>query len=202
MRTKTDAKRRDILEAAAAEFGQRGYHETTLLHVAQRIGSSKATIYKYFPTKGELLGAVLAAAAVDVTATLLANLNPSAPLETQLVAFSAAFVRLHTGDTAIAMQRLLIAENGKSIAASRALHEDPHAQAWTHLAVLFDQAQQQGLLRPGETDAMAGHLRALLQGDLPLRLLFGERPAFSDADKDASAQSAVRLFLAAYGAAA
>ena len=48
-------KRQDILEAAAAEFVERGYAAATLSSVAGRLGLTKGALAHHFPTKDELL---------------------------------------------------------------------------------------------------------------------------------------------------
>jgi AcrR family transcriptional regulator len=47
-----------IVQAAAACFGEMGYRATTLATIAARAGLSKVTLYKYVPSKEELLGRV------------------------------------------------------------------------------------------------------------------------------------------------
>src|SRR5919106_3797020 len=44
-----------ILQAAAACFGEQGYRATTLEMVAERLGLSRVTLYRYCPSKEELL---------------------------------------------------------------------------------------------------------------------------------------------------
>ncbi len=56
----SDARRVQLLEAALAEFGARGYHGTQVEHVAVRAGVSKALLYQHFPSKEELFAAVTA----------------------------------------------------------------------------------------------------------------------------------------------
>jgi AcrR family transcriptional regulator len=45
----------EILQAAAACFGEQGYQATTLETVAERLGISRVTLYRYCPSKEELL---------------------------------------------------------------------------------------------------------------------------------------------------
>ena len=59
-----DARRLQLLEAALAEFGARGYHGTQMEHVAARAGVSKALLYQHFPSKEDLF-AVVTAQVVD-----------------------------------------------------------------------------------------------------------------------------------------
>jgi len=49
----------EILEAAAAEFLERGFNEAKLENVAQRAGIARSLIYRYFSTKEDVLRAVV-----------------------------------------------------------------------------------------------------------------------------------------------
>ncbi|MBT5772798.1 MAG: TetR/AcrR family transcriptional regulator [Dehalococcoidia bacterium] len=59
-----DARRRQILEAAARQFGRRGLEPgaATIDDIASEAGLSKGSIYSYFKNKDELLGAIMDAA--------------------------------------------------------------------------------------------------------------------------------------------
>src|SRR5262245_40822974 len=52
---KQAAREEAILQAAAACFGEQGYRATTLETVAERLGISRVTLYRYCPSKEELL---------------------------------------------------------------------------------------------------------------------------------------------------
>jgi TetR/AcrR family transcriptional regulator, mexJK operon transcriptional repressor len=199
MRIKTEVKRCEILDAAAVEFRQRGYHETTISHVAARMGSSKATIYNYFRSKGELFGSVLARFALPATEALLETLKGPSPLPDGLFAFARAYLRMQCSEEAITIQRLVLVENAEARAIRRVLFNNPDISIWPHLARILQEAQGKGALQCGNCDEMARHLGALLYGDMPTRLLFGERDSLTNGEIDASADSAVRMFFAAYG---
>jgi TetR/AcrR family transcriptional regulator, fatty acid metabolism regulator protein len=51
-------KRKRILAAAVALFGQRGFHEARIAEIAARAGVAEGTVYLYFRNKEDLLGAV------------------------------------------------------------------------------------------------------------------------------------------------
>ncbi|HEY0625738.1 MAG TPA: TetR/AcrR family transcriptional regulator [Allosphingosinicella sp.] len=50
---------RRLLEAAAAEFGTRGYHEAAITGITQRAGVALGTFYTYFDSKEELFRALV-----------------------------------------------------------------------------------------------------------------------------------------------
>lgn len=49
----------DILLAARAVFSSRGYHATAVSEIARTLGIAEATIFKYFPSKRDLLNKVV-----------------------------------------------------------------------------------------------------------------------------------------------
>ena len=59
VRTRSDEKRREIIRVAADAFEELGYERTSMLTIAERMSGSKQTLYNYFPSKEDLLRAVL-----------------------------------------------------------------------------------------------------------------------------------------------
>jgi AcrR family transcriptional regulator len=57
--SKTAQRRRDIIEAATSVFAQRGYHGGSLRDISKELGLSLTSLVHHFPTKSELLEAVL-----------------------------------------------------------------------------------------------------------------------------------------------
>jgi len=53
------ARPEELLDAALAVFGERGFRQTTLEEVATRAGVSKGTVYLYFASKDDLFRAVV-----------------------------------------------------------------------------------------------------------------------------------------------
>ena len=50
-----EARRNQILDAAAAVFAEKGFHRTTTKDIASRAGIAEGTIYNYFDSKDDLL---------------------------------------------------------------------------------------------------------------------------------------------------
>ena len=51
--------RRRLIEAAAQEFGERGYHDAAITGITQRAGAALGTFYTYFESKEELFRALV-----------------------------------------------------------------------------------------------------------------------------------------------
>src|SRR6266446_3902391 len=86
---KTDAGRQQIVASARAHFFSHGFRSVTMDDLAEELGISKKTLYAHFPSKIELLEAVLA----DKFANVEAKLN--------------AITRAHPHDFSRALHELL-----------------------------------------------------------------------------------------------
>ena len=54
-----EARRNQILDAAASVFAEKGFHRATTKEIAQRAGVSEGTIYNYFTNKADLLVGIM-----------------------------------------------------------------------------------------------------------------------------------------------
>lgn len=45
----------EVVEAALAEFSERGYHQTSIAHIAERLGTGHSMFYRYFTNKRDIL---------------------------------------------------------------------------------------------------------------------------------------------------
>jgi len=54
-----EARRNQILDAAAAVFAEKGFHRATTKEIAKTAGVSEGTIYNYFDSKADLLIGIL-----------------------------------------------------------------------------------------------------------------------------------------------
>jgi len=78
------AVRDQILRTAADLFRERGYRATTLDHIATRLGMSKASLYKYFRAKEEMLAAISRRTIETFTRELSLVLRSDLPPEDKL----------------------------------------------------------------------------------------------------------------------
>lgn len=83
-----------ILDAAMVEFGTRGYDATSLDDLAAVIGVRKQTILYWYPSKEELLAAVVDRCAAEVSQRLLAGLAAAGPGFERVEAIVKAMFRL------------------------------------------------------------------------------------------------------------
>jgi AcrR family transcriptional regulator len=58
-RARGHARVASLLEAASAEFAERGYEATTMTAIAARAGASIGSLYQFFPTKEQVAGTLI-----------------------------------------------------------------------------------------------------------------------------------------------
>ncbi len=54
-----ETRRAELLQAAIACFGRKGYFSTTIDHIAKEAGLSKGSVYRFFKSKDEVLFALM-----------------------------------------------------------------------------------------------------------------------------------------------
>lgn len=74
-----EARRSQILMAAARVFAEKGYHKATTKEIAQTAGISEGTIYNYFTNKRELLLALIELIAAQPLKNLITARSPADP---------------------------------------------------------------------------------------------------------------------------
>ncbi|WP_410586886.1 TetR family transcriptional regulator [Amycolatopsis sp. lyj-23] len=68
----TDDTRAKILRAALAEFSARGFHETSVRELAERVGVTKTAVLYHFPGKADIVAALAEPMLADFEAALAA----------------------------------------------------------------------------------------------------------------------------------
>ncbi len=165
-RERAKATRRRIAVAALARFSGYGYAATTMEAIAQDSDVAVQTVYFTFHTKAELL----------IAALTIAGGGPGAPEDVLARDWIAGVIDAPTGPRRLA----LIVEHGNEIyrrvgpllpAVHSAASVDPDvARAWRGLV----DRRRSGMRRViDEAVAQRGELRAGLDSDLALDILFG-----------------------------
>jgi AcrR family transcriptional regulator len=140
------AKREAILHAAAAAAAEGGIGALQIAPVAQRAGIAAGTVYRYFPTKADLIAALIAAAAErDVAAMRRSASAAPGPLSALAAAISTYAAE------AVAQKRLawaLIGEPEPDIDAARKLYRQAisaEIEAWLAPAITAGRLPDQDL---------------------------------------------------------
>ncbi|MEV1143119.1 TetR/AcrR family transcriptional regulator [Micromonospora sp. NPDC049799] len=160
------ARRRQIVEAARRCFLRDGFHRTTMQDVIAEAGLSVGAVYRYFPSKADLIKAIAEDAIGGAGAVLAETIRQDPPLPL-LEALDRALTYVETqageeGVLRIAIQVWGEAQRDPALGAFVAATYDGFRR---HFETLARQAQRTGEI-PAEADpeAVAAALFALVPG--------------------------------------
>ena len=84
VKQKQDRRRRDILDAAAQVFAERGYFNATMKDIADRLGMRPASLYHYYPSKEAALEEMCRVSAIEFCERLRAIIAKGGPAATMV----------------------------------------------------------------------------------------------------------------------
>jgi TetR/AcrR family transcriptional regulator, mexJK operon transcriptional repressor len=197
-------KRTAIVEAATRLFLRQGYDVTRIDQVAADAGVSKQTVYNQFGDKESLFHVIVLGA--TTTADQFVDGLPSSfdavpdvEFERELYALARRYLAIVAAPPLLAMRRLIVAEATRFPELAARYYEKAPARVMTAFAELFARLGARGLLTVPDAAEAATHFAFLLVGATMDRgLLHPAAPAAPAWQLTTTADSAVRVFLAAY----
>ncbi len=196
-RSSPDERRDHIIAVAAVAFADEGYGATSMSTIAARLGGSKATLYKYFPSKEGLFEAVMQQRCERVLAPLR-DLRSSAgtDLESLLVEFGVHFLTKIYEPGALDVHRLIQSEGGRFPELAEAFFRAGPNNVLDELRATLERFAQGGQIGCDDLTLAAGQFLGMLRGDRHWRFTAGLLPA-PDADEIArEVRHAARIFVA------
>lgn len=193
MRSRTDAKKNEIVRIATELFDKFGYERTTMSAVAASVGGSKATLYSYFASKEELLRAVLEREANAETDRLMHEFLSESDLRSGLIRLGISYLNGHPARTA----SIRTAAN-QPIAEE--FYNDVLRPAWQRLADRFATMMKEGRLRFADPWVTAMHWKGLNEWDMLEKHLLCAKLTTNPSDIVTAATAAADAFLKVYAA--
>ena len=200
VRTGRDDRRRAILDVATDLFMQEGYAAASMSAIAARLGGSKGTLYNYFPSKELLFAALLKEACDAGDWTTFPADTPDTDVGAVLADTGMKFLNFVLGEKARSIHRLVISESARFPELGRTFYENGPKLGITALAAWLETQMQAGRLRAIDPERAAITFLALCKSEIYQKVLWAVELEPSDAAKAATVQTAVEVFLAAYGA--
>lgn len=189
-------RRKAILDAAKLVFFEDGYQVASMDRVADAAGTTKRTVYSYFPSKAALFGAAVEQGCAHVVAQLpgpddLAD-DPEVGLRDAMTRSSV----LMGSANCVSMQRIIAAEAERhpQFAASLAR---AFAAGEAKMAAYLDRCIASGRLKTHDTALTARLLGDVVAQATAMRGLIGAGPV---GQSQAVIEETARLLLAAYRA--
>jgi AcrR family transcriptional regulator len=196
MRSKSEQRRVHILQVAAATFTELGVENATMSDILERLGGSKSTIYSYFPSKAELVQAVVTHASEIELQSAFTKLDPATAPGAMLRQFGRTYLaQLLTPGMLSAMR--IAQQDGARSDNGRRFYEGGPRIGWELMQVYLEHHIALGTLIECAPWTAAMHLKGLLQSEWLDRVMFGEAAPDTGTIEQA-ADRAVDAFLRAY----
>jgi AcrR family transcriptional regulator len=193
MRVRTDDKRQEIISIAKELFDRLGYERTSMSAIAARVGGSKSTLYGYFPSKEDLLRAVLDEEVSEEADRLMHELLAEQDLRSGLVRLGIAYLTRQLAPSRIS--------NLRSVANqpfAQEFYDNVLRPAWKKLADRFGGMMEEGRLQFADPWITTMHWKGLNEWDLLERHLLGARVTADVNEIITAATAAADAFLKVY----
>lgn len=198
VRTRSDAKRRDIIRVAAETFQELGFERTSMLTIAERMRGSKQTLYNHFGSKEELLRAVLDFDVGEVADQALEELRAGKSLRKGLARLGEVYLQRQLAPLAISNIRIVATQPAES-GIGEDFYQNILCAAWKRVADEFKSLMREGKIRRADPWLAAMHFKGLVLQDLLERQLLNASGRADPKEVEAAARYAADAFLLIYG---
>lgn len=199
MRTKSEAKRLKILEAASEVFRVTGFERASMSEICAAAGYSRATLYSYFPSKETLFLEVMFAASQAQIDAFHEALDPATQnIADSLIRFGQKLLAFIHSPDILALRRLAIADATQS-EVRQAIYARSLQRGQIMIAAFLKTAMDAGKLRQADPMIAAAHLTGLLESELIEMLYRTDLPTPEPERIEGITMRAITVFMAAYG---
>lgn len=197
-RVRTEEKRSEIVRLAAELFEKHGYDRCSMAALCERVGGSKATLYGYFPSKEDLLKAVLQFE-VACESDRVIDAFPSEPtLGASLVKVGTAYLNKRLSPLPVANIRMIATQPAGS-RLGKEFYETILRPHWEKLATKFEALMDKGELRRADPWMVLMHWKGLCDWDLFERRILGAIDGPDPEEIERVVTAAADAFLRLYG---
>jgi AcrR family transcriptional regulator len=198
VRTRSDDKRREIIRVAAESFQELGYERTSMLTIAERMHGSKQTLYNYFPSKEDLLRAVLDFDVGEIADQAMDEFRAAKSLRVGLMRLGEIYLTGQLAPMAISNMRIVATQPAEA-GIGKDFYQNILCVAWSRLADAFKALMADGRLRRADPWLAAMHFKGLLLQDLLERALLNAVGTIDPKEIQTAAKQAADAFLLIYG---
>lgn len=191
-------KRLQIIEAAVAEFSERGFAEASMDRISARACVSKRTVYKHFESKENLFAAIAEEMSARMAAELDVAYVPGEAIASQLMRLAEAEGRIFRSPEAMAMARMWLSETLR--APEMAQKSQAKIDAHGAFARVLAAAAADGALNIDSVDRAASEFVGLLKARAFWPHVLGGTVISAEEMQEVQ-REAVAMMLARYGVA-
>ncbi|WP_225206552.1 TetR/AcrR family transcriptional regulator [Novosphingobium huizhouense] len=193
-RTSPDERREHIIDVASQVFQSEGYGAASMATIAARLGGSKATLYKYFPSKEALFAAMLAHKCERVIAPLRVIGIEANDFESYLAAFARGFLSSLLQIDALKVFQMIQADGGRFPEISRQFMATGPEAGYRELAKGIEKFVARGDIVCDDPRLAAEQFLGAVRADIHLRATIGIGAPPDEAEIARQSAHAARIF--------
>ncbi len=194
-----NAKRQQIMDGARRIFLQDGFDGASIGDIVRAAGVSKGTLYAYFPSKEKLFEALVIEDRRNQAEVLFTLDENDRDVARVLRRLGASFLDMLLQPDSLAFLRIVAGASAKFPAIGKAFFDAGPCYGTTRLGAYFERLTAQGVLRVDDPPLAARQFLDLCKTGIHLRMMLGDCTMPAREEIDRNLDSAVKVFLAAYG---
>ena len=191
----TEGKRGQIIDAAVAEFREKGFAGASMDRISARADVSKRTVYNHFESKEVLFRAIMDIMAERMNSALDIAFDRAQPIRDQLVALGWLEGKLLTDPDFMKLARMIVGETMRD----PALAADMNAKM-ARMAIFrefFETASQHGMLNVSDLDRATDQFLGLIKAQAFWPVIFSGE-VVSREQMSVIIETTVQMFLKEY----
>lgn len=187
-------KRQHIIKSATTLFLEYGFHAVSMDKVAHAAPVSKATLYKYFSSKNDLLAAVIDDLCINLWQVMSEISMQPASIDETLKKIAMSFVDLIFSKQGLAIYRLIVSESKNVPELGEMLYATGPKKAFSQLEDYLATINKQAHVNIADVTFATDVFFSLLKGELHLQCLLGVKPLPSALEKEQHINKVITFF--------
>jgi AcrR family transcriptional regulator len=184
-----DSLRRRILDTAGSLFLEHGYEGLSMRQIAERIGYSATTIYRYYENKDDLLFAIVYEGFIRFGKQLTKAVQASEDPRERLPALGHAYIEFGLKNPVY--YQLMFMQRFDFLFESRAEQKAPMIESFGMLQQVVEQGMHAGIIKQGDPETTATVIWAVVHGITSLAIADAKR--FNKKQVRQSTESAIQM---------
>ena len=189
-----------VLAGARDVFLRDGFEGASVDDIARAASVSKATLYSYFPDKAALFMEMARVEMAAQAERIEGRVDFNAPPNVVLIEAGRGMMGFMLTEFGRRVFRIAVAEADRFPELGRRFYETGPAVMKARLREYLECAAARGELQIEDFDLAASQFPELCKAELYLKLVFGIKETFSEAEMERILKGAVEMFMARYGA--
>ncbi|GJM37404.1 MAG: TetR family transcriptional regulator [Acidimicrobiales bacterium] len=180
-------------------FVDHGYVGTSMDMLVADVGGSKATLYRHFPTKADLVRGLMERVASTIGSEEYDAAESTASLEEELTAIGRRACSGVWSESAAAVLRLTLGEYNRFPELARTVWESGPTRTYANFHAFVAERERRGEVDVDDPQIAAEQFLGGIVGHQQLKIAFGLAEPPTEDETEARVREAVRGFVLRYG---